>query len=118
MNIENIKEGINSRIDYYKKEREVIYKNKKSYKFTEEEQINGSKIYAKLLEKEKVFNIQIFELEYALVCVEYAKKKVKMEEIDKLIEKIENETFNIYTYEEVIEMLEDLKHSIITRNVE
>lgn len=32
-----------------------------------------------------------------------------MEEIDKLIEKIENETFQIYTYEEVIEMLEDLK---------
>lgn len=74
MNIENIKEGINSRIDYYKKEREVIYKKKKSYKFTEEEQINGSKIYIKLLEKEKVFNIQIFELEYALGCFEYAEK--------------------------------------------
>ncbi len=32
-----------------------------------------------------------------------------MEEIDKLIAKIENETFQLYTYEEVIEMLEDLK---------
>ena len=41
-----------------------------------------------------------------------------MEEIDKLIQKIESETFNIYTYEEVIEMLEELKHSIFNRNVE
>lgn len=32
-----------------------------------------------------------------------------MEEINKLIEKIQNETFELYTYEEVIEMLEDLK---------
>ena len=41
-----------------------------------------------------------------------------MEEIDKLIQKIENETFNIYTYEEVIEMLEELKQSNFNRNVE
>ena len=32
-----------------------------------------------------------------------------MKEIDKLIEKIESENFSNYTYQEVIEMLEDLK---------
>ena len=32
-----------------------------------------------------------------------------MEEIDKLIAKIESENIIYYTYEEVIEMLEDLK---------
>jgi hypothetical protein len=72
--IDRIKNSIQSRIDYYKKEREVIYRNKKSYKFTEEEQVNGSKIYAKLLEKEKVFNLQIFELEWALMCATYKRK--------------------------------------------
>lgn len=41
-----------------------------------------------------------------------------MEEIDKLIEKIESETFAHYSAEEVIEMLEDLNHSIFNRNVE
>jgi hypothetical protein len=41
-----------------------------------------------------------------------------MEEIDKLIAKIESETIIHYTYEEIIEMLEDLKHSIFNRNVE
>ena len=41
-----------------------------------------------------------------------------MGEIDKLIAKIENETFQLYTYEEVIEMLEDLKHNIFIRNIE
>ena len=40
-----------------------------------------------------------------------------MEEIDKLIEKIENESFNIYTYEEVIEMLEDLKINMKAKQV-
>ena len=75
MNIENIKEGINSRIDYYKKEREVIRRQQQSYKWTREERENGSKIYGRLQEKEEVFNIRIFELEYALGCVEYAKTK-------------------------------------------
>lgn len=75
--IDRIKNSIQSRIDYYKKEREVIYRNKKSYKFTEEEQINGSKIYANLLEKEKVFNLQILELEWALMCATYKRKKWK-----------------------------------------
>lgn len=32
-----------------------------------------------------------------------------MEKIDELINKIQNETFQSYTYEEVIEMLENLK---------
>ena len=32
-----------------------------------------------------------------------------MKEINKLIEKIESENFSNYTYQEVIEMLEDLK---------
>lgn len=72
--IDRIKNSIQRRIDFHKKEREVIYRNKKSYKFTEEEQINGSKIYAKLLEKEKVFNVQIFELEWALMCATYKRK--------------------------------------------
>ena len=40
-----------------------------------------------------------------------------MEEIDKLIAKIESETVIHYTYEEIIEMLEDLKHSFFNRNV-
>lgn len=40
-----------------------------------------------------------------------------MEEIDKLIAKIESETIIHYTYEEIIEMLEDLKHSIFNRNI-
>ena len=35
-----------------------------------------------------------------------------MEQIDKLIEKIESETLAYYSAEELIEMLEDLKHSI------
>ena len=35
-----------------------------------------------------------------------------MKEIDKLIEKIESENFSNYSYEEVIEMLEDLKFTI------
>jgi len=75
MNIENIKEGINSRIDYYKKEREVVRKCQKSYNWTREERANGSERYGKLQEKEDIFNIRIFELEYALGCVEYAKTK-------------------------------------------
>ena len=75
MNIENIKEGINSRIDYYKKEREVIRRQQQSYKWNREERENGSEIYGRLQEKEGVFNIRIFELEYALRCVEYAKTK-------------------------------------------
>ncbi len=41
-----------------------------------------------------------------------------MEEIDKLIAKIESETVMHYTYEEIIEMLEDLKHSIFNHNSE
>ena len=41
-----------------------------------------------------------------------------MEEIDKLIEKIESETLEHYSAEEVIEMLEDLKHNIFNRNIE
>jgi len=41
-----------------------------------------------------------------------------MEDIDKLIEKIERETLAFYSAEEVIEMLEDLKHSVFKRNVE
>jgi aspartyl/asparaginyl-tRNA synthetase len=36
--------------------------------------------------------------------------------IDKLIEKIESENFSNYTYEEVIEMLEDLKFTINKNN--
>ena len=36
--------------------------------------------------------------------------------IDKLIEKIESENFSNYTYEEVIEMLEDLKFTINKTN--
>jgi hypothetical protein len=39
-----------------------------------------------------------------------------MEEIDKLIAKIESETIMNYTYEEIIEMLEDLKHNLFNRN--
>jgi len=35
-----------------------------------------------------------------------------MEQIDKLIAKIESETIICYTYEEIIEMLEDLKFKI------
>ena len=41
-----------------------------------------------------------------------------MEEIDKLIEKIESETLAYYSAEELIQMLENLKHSIFNRNVE
>lgn len=41
-----------------------------------------------------------------------------MEEINKLIEKIESETLAYYSVEELIEMLENLKHSIFNRNVE
>ena len=75
MDIETIAEGINSRIDYYKKEREVIRRQQKSYNWTREERVNGSKIYGRLQEKEELFNIRIFELEYALGCVKYAKTK-------------------------------------------
>ena len=39
-----------------------------------------------------------------------------MEEIDKLIEKIESETLAYYSAEDVIEMLENLKQSIFNRN--
>lgn len=39
-----------------------------------------------------------------------------MEKVEKLIndliDKIESETFSIYTYEEVLDMLEDLKHDV------
>lgn len=41
-----------------------------------------------------------------------------MEEITELIDKIESETLAYYSAEEIIEMLEDLKHSIFNRNVE
>ena len=41
-----------------------------------------------------------------------------MEDINKLIEKIESETLAYYSAEEIIEMLENLKHSIFNRNVE
>lgn len=41
-----------------------------------------------------------------------------MEQIDKLIEKIESETLAYYSAEELIEMLEYFKHSIFNRNVE
>ena len=41
-----------------------------------------------------------------------------MEEIDKLIEKIESETLAYYSAEYVMEMLENLKHSIFNHNVE
>lgn len=40
-----------------------------------------------------------------------------MEEIDKLIAKIESETIVHYTYEEVIEMLEDLKINMRVKHV-
>ena len=40
-----------------------------------------------------------------------------MEEIDKLIDKIETETLAYYSAEYVIEMLENLKRSIFNRNV-
>jgi hypothetical protein len=39
-------------------------------------------------------------------------KTKEMEEIDKLIAKIESESIIHYTYEEIIEMLEDLKHNL------
>ena len=35
-----------------------------------------------------------------------------MEEIDKLIEKLESETLAFYSTEQIIEMLENLKHTI------
>lgn len=38
--------------------------------------------------------------------------KTALNKIDNLIIKIENETFENYTYEEVIEMLENLKEEI------
>jgi hypothetical protein len=41
-----------------------------------------------------------------------------MEKINTLIEKIESETLAYYSAEELIEMLEDLKHSIFNRNFE
>lgn len=41
-----------------------------------------------------------------------------MEEIDKLIEKIESETLAYYSAEQVMEMLDNLKHSIFNRNIE
>ena len=40
-----------------------------------------------------------------------------MEEIDKLIEKIESETLAYYSVEEVIEMLEDLKINMKVKQV-
>lgn len=72
--ISRIEKGILSRINELKKEREVIYKQQKSYNWTREERVNGSQIYGRLQEKEGVFNIRIFELEYALACVNYKRK--------------------------------------------
>jgi len=40
-----------------------------------------------------------------------------MEEIDKLIEKIESETLAYYSVEQVIEMLEDLKINMKAKQV-
>jgi hypothetical protein len=62
-------------MDELKKEREVIIKQQNSYNWTRKERANESERYGKLQEKEEVFNIRIFELEYALVCVNYKRKK-------------------------------------------
>ena len=67
-----IKEGIISKKSYYEKEREVIRRQQKSYTWTREQRVSGSEAYGRLQRKEDVFNIKIFELEYALVCVDFA----------------------------------------------
>lgn len=72
--ISRVEKGILSRIDELKKEREVIRRQQNSYSWTRQERANGSKIYGRLQDKEEVLNIRIFELEYALGCVNYKRK--------------------------------------------
>jgi len=69
--LEKINDVINRKIDFYKQEREVLRKQQKSYNWTREERVNGSERYGRLQEKEDVFSIKIFELEFALGCINY-----------------------------------------------
>lgn len=57
------------KIEFYKKQKQKWIDKQKTYRWTDEENINGSQTYGNYQEKEQLFNALISELEWILVLL-------------------------------------------------